>query len=151
MNALTCIIKADCNNSLFIVPLIIESGQKNCNRAMRQTCISLLEKVMDNNLSEAILNEVLQMSGSYIKECVSDSCNIVRETSRNLIEHLRSDYKSRIDLFVESENIKTPVVKKAASVVNQQLKNPISKSKPMQVAKKGKPSLGKAQRIKIIP
>ncbi len=106
---------------------------------------------MNNNLSETILNEVLQMSGSYINDSVSDSCNIVRETSRNLIDHLRPDYKSRIDLFFESENIQAPVVKKAASLVNQKLKNPINKSKPMQVAKKGKPSLGKAKRIKIIP
>lgn len=153
-DALSSIIQSDCSAYLLhIVVLITEFGNKNCNRMVRQTCMSLLKLALENRLEAHTVNDILEISSEFIKNSISDPCNVVRQTARSVIDHLRTNHEKSFSFFFESENINTTEPKVKVYGTNNMQNNFVqSKPKPLIVAKSTKSgSLGKARRVKIMP
>lgn len=143
------IIRTHSHLIMAVLQSIVQAGNKNCNRLTRQICIDLVKIAIESCSDQLILTDIINTSSTYVKSSASDSCNVVRDTARCIIENLRNIQNYPSAMQFKSENIRpSPVnrLKLSSCPKMSEIKND-----PAPIVKKSKAVMGKAQRVKIVP
>lgn len=142
------IIKSNTDLAPRAVPLIVEFGHDNRNKFVRKICVELLKETIEFSDDKKSLDSILRFAGTYIKKSAADSCNVVRENSKKIMEHIE---KYNSDLFQEYFGIRNSIIYSENSIKSSapslNLGNSEKEITTMN-AQKSK-GLGKAQRVRI--
>lgn len=109
----------------------------------------LLKTVIQTYSGHEVLNDILVASSSYVTVSTKDSCNVVRDISRNIIEYLRTSQKSSFAKYFDGDDSGWRVLNRVKSPVGP--KKSVVKNETAPIVKKHTSAMGKAQRVKIVP
>lgn len=137
-NTLLDIIKSNSNWCILVVELTAEFGFKNSNRNSRQIYIDILRESVERITDPKIMKCSLVKCCSYVNSSASDSCDIVRITTKKIINFLERYHN---DLYIQFFSTKTFVLVKNDTIINSPAVKNFETGKKI--------SLGKARRIKI--
>lgn len=144
------IMTADSKLSIAVLQVIVQVGLKHCNRSMRQICINLIKLAINEYSEHTILKDILAVASFYIKLSTQDSCNVVRDTSRCILETLRTRQNLLFTVYFSENNTENNISNLIKSAPDKQIKIS-TKSESAAVTKTKKSTMGKAQRVKIVP
>ena len=130
-------IKSNSIWCIFVIEPTFEFGFKNPNRYVRQVCIEILKESMER-IDPKIMKTVLTKCHTYINTSASDSCDVVRATTKKIIKFLEKTHNTLYLHFFLTENF---------SPSNNDAKLVSILAKDVETVKKN--SLGKARRVKI--
>ena len=134
-NTLLDIIMSNANWSMFLIDSIVEFGLKNPNRNVRQVCIEILRESIERLNDSKNLRNALIKCRTYISVSSSDSCDIVRASSKKIIQFLERYHSVLYLQLFQAEN-------SVAEHKNVEA-NILARSEVRGI------SLGKARRVKI--
>lgn len=130
-------IKSDHNWGIFVIEPLVESGFKNPNRNVRQICVEILCESIERVNDPKALRNVFSKCCAYINVSLSDSCDIVRATSKKIVQYLEKRHDTQIFQMENSEPSNN-----LASIS-------LSSSKNTEAQVVHRVSIGKARRVKI--
>jgi hypothetical protein len=149
--SISVIIKANLNLISSTIPLIIDFGRNSSNKFVRQICIEIIKELIESFDEPKILDSIFNVAGKFIRYSTTDSCDLVRATSRKIIDYFKKYEISPFLKIMDSENSQKIHISK--NIIESSPKN-IRKSSDRNTTSFSvqKPKgLGKAQRVKNFP